>query len=359
MKYLLLLIIFTLNIYAVEPILKVSELPTMEVLEAYEDSEELFSMKVMEYYKASLILSTQLEYMGFTPDENFKAPSLEELTDMELDLIVRYYNIAKSLEGQLKSISGFEKSNTVNDLKKKIVDLESAYTDSIWEVKNTYLLRQLEIKNELEKNCNEKITKIEEALNNNCIDCVNFLSLAVTENIFLGDFNNSLESKPNLGVKVYLNAIKPFGFGRYFEFWYEYHAPRFITTFDYGEGDVNETWNSNINTLGLSTRFFPLVSSEDVSGGLRLGAGYFWTSGKMYNDEEKTFSLEGMKVELEFFGGISDHRYPIDIFLNLGMYQSFNNELIFDFTGANQLAFGKTIFNISLGLRYNFWSSLY
>ncbi len=79
----------------------------------------------------------------------------------------------------------------------------------------------------------------------------------------------------------------------------------------------------------------------------------------MYNNEIANFSHEGMKVELEFFGGLSDYRYPIDIFLNLGLLQSFKNDLTFDLGNNNKLSFGKTMFNISLGLRYNFWTSLY
>ena len=361
MKYLVILLFCVAQLFSLEPVVKITELPSMEVLEAYEDNEELFAMKVMEYYKASVMLSTQLENLGFVPDEKFKALSLEELSDMELDLIVRYYNIAKSLQGQVESITGAEKSNKVNELKKRIVEIEGLYADSIWEVRNTSLLKQLEMKNKIEAECYEKISLIEEALKNNCSECVNFLSLAITENVFLGNFNQQLESKPNLGVKVYLNASKPFGFGRSFEFWYEYQAPRFTTSFNYGGGSVNQTWNSSLNTIGLSTRFFPipLTSSNEISSGIRLGAGYFWASGKMYNNEIATFSHEGMKVELEFFGGFSDYRYPIDLFLNLGLLQSFKNDLTFDLGNKNNLAFGKTMFNISVGLRYNFWTSLY
>ena len=361
MKYLTILLLITFKLYSLEPVVKISELPAMEVLEAYEDNEELFAMKVMEYYKASVMLSTQLENLGFVPDEKYKAPSLEELSDMELDLIVRYYNIAKSLQGQVESITGAEKSNKVNELKKRIIEIEGLYTDSLWDVRNTCLLKQLEMKNNIESECYEKISKIEESLKNNCPDCVNFLSLAITENAFFGCFNDQLSSKPNLGVKVYLNASKPFGFGRSFEFWYEYQAPRFTTTFNYGNGGMDQTWNSSINTLGLSTKFFPIdiASSKEISSGVRLGAGYFWGSGKMYNNEIANFSHEGMKVELEFFGGLSDYRYPIDIFLNLGLLQSFKNDLTFDLGNNNKLSFGKTMFNISLGLRYNFWTSLY
>ena len=359
MKYLAILLLLAINLFAIEPIVKVTEIPSMEVLEAYEDNDELFAMKVMEYYKASIMLSTQLENLGFVPDEKFQAPSAEQLSDMELDLIIRYYNIAKSLQGQVESITGAEKANKVNDLKKRIVDMELLYADSIWSVRNSCLLKQLEMKNKIEAECNEKITKIEEALKNDCIDCVNFFSLVITENIFVGNFNGQLQSKPNLGVKVYLNASKPFGFSRNFEFWYEYQAPRLETSYDYGAGIIDQTWNSSINSLGMSTKFYPIPVTAPNSFGVRVGAGYFWSSGKMYNYELAKFSHEGMKAELEFFSGFNSQRYPIDIFLNLGLLQSFKDELTFDLTNNHSLMLGKTMFNISVGLRYNFWTSLY
>lgn len=358
MKYLLILL-FAINLYALEPEVKVADLPSMEILEAYEDSEELFSMKVMEYYQSAIVLTTQLKSLGFTPDDKVTPPSLEQLTDMELDLIIRYYNLAKSLEGQVESITGFEKSNNFNKLKNKITELESEYTDSLWEVKNSYLLRELEMKKELEEKCNDKITKIEEAIKNNCVDCVNFLSASLSENVFLGNFDNQLESKPNLGLKVHLNALKPFGFGRSFEFWYEYQEPRFTTKFDNGTEIISETWNSNINAFGVSSQFYPVITGKEINGGLKLGAGYFWTSGKVYNRNEATYSWEGMKFEIEFFGGINNPRYPIDIFLNIGLYQSFSNDLVMDLADDNSINLDKTMFNFSVGLRYNFWSSLY
>jgi NTP pyrophosphatase (non-canonical NTP hydrolase) len=355
----LLILLLNLNLYSLEPAVKVMDLPQNDVLEAYEESEELFAMKVLEYYQTAIILSTQLNSIGVTPDEKVKAPSFEQLSDMELDLIIRYYNIAKSLESQIQNISGYDKSNNFIALKRKITELESEFTDSLWEVKNSYLLRELELKKEIEEKCNDKITKIENALKNNCVDCVNYLSISITENIFLGNFGGQLEIKPNVGVKIHLNALKPFGFGRYFEFWYEYQEPRFISQFDYGQGDINERWNSNLNVLGINTKFYPLISSKDLNGGLRLGAGYFWTSGKIFNREEATFSWEGMKVDLEFYGGVNNPRYPIDLFLNVGLFQSFSNDLVFDLANNNSINFNRTMFNISIGLRYNLWSSLY
>lgn len=355
----LLILLLNLNLYSIEPAVKVMDLPQNDVLEAYEESEELFAMKVLEYYQTAVILSTQLNSLGFIPDEKVKAPSFEQLSDMELDLIIRYYNIAKSLESQVQNISGYNKSNNFIALKRRITELESEYTDSLWEVKNSYLLRELELKKEIEEKCNDKITKIENALKDNCVDCVNYLSISITENIFLGNFGGQLESKPNVGLKIHLNALKPFGFGRYFEFWYEYQEPRFISQFDYGQGDINERWNSNLNVLGINTKFYPLISSKDVNGGLRLGAGYFWTSGKVFNREEATFSWEGMKVDLEFYGGVNNPRYPIDLFLNVGLFQSFSNDLVFDLANNNSINFNRTMFNISVGLRYNLWSSLY
>lgn len=52
------------NLFSAVPIIKVNVPESKQTLELYEDSDALFAMKIMEYYKNALMLETQLKMMG-------------------------------------------------------------------------------------------------------------------------------------------------------------------------------------------------------------------------------------------------------------------------------------------------------
>lgn len=356
MKYLF-LFFFISKVFAVQPVVEVNELPTDEQLEAYELTEEIFSIKVMEYYNDALILKTQLELLGEEPIEKLSEPSYEELTDLELDVIVKYYNIAKSYETQVLNSTGMTQKEEIIWLKKEMIGMKLSYMDSLWDVKNSYLERELRVKKISDSLCNERIRQIEESLEMGCPDCVNYFSVAVTQNLFLPDSDGRLMTEPNLGFKLYLNAIKLFGFGKSVEFWYEYQVPRITSEVNVGGVQQDLRWNTNLSAVGISGEFFPLIEFKKFKNGLKAGLGYFWTDGTIYNRENDFFSWEGLKIDLEYFGGLADSKYPFEVFLGVNIYQSVGDELQFVFNDGSSFELGNTHAGIYAGIRYNFWSS--
>lgn len=360
MKYILLLLM-SVNLMAMKPVVEVPQLPGDIQLEAYEESEELFVSKVMEYYQIAVMYKSQLASLAIKPDEKVIPPSLEELNDMELDVIIKYYNLAKSLEGQIESTNYVEVRSEINALKDTVERLKAVHQDQIWDLKNSYLQRELEVANQRDSICHDRIEDIEDKINSGCRDCKNFFSVGVTENIF---FHNEsfVDSKPNIGVRVALNTSKLFGFGKNISFWYEYQAPRFVTTVGEEDDLTAYRWNSHLSSMGVASDFYPVVNTEDFSNGLKFGAGYFWAEGTIYNNEFGAYYWEGGRVDLEYFIGSNSPRFPFELFLSGSMYHSFNSDLNFLYgdgmlAEGNKLSVGRSQFSINIGVRYNFWSS--
>jgi hypothetical protein len=353
----LLLILFAIPIFAIQPIVNVGDLPNDSQLEAYELSEEIFSMKVLEYYNKALMLKSQIQINGEVPLVKLTEPSFEELSDLELDVIIKYYKIAKDLEKQVESLTGLSQSEEIINLKKEIILTKKNYSDSLWEVKNSYLLRELKIKEKSDSICNERINQIEESLNSGCPDCINYFSIGVTENLFFADGDGLVNSEPNLGFQVSINALKIFGFGKSISFWYEYQAPRFTTDVTFNDQTQEMKWSSNLSAAGISGEFFPLLDMGKFKNGIKAGLGYFWSDGNIYNTIGNNYSWEGLKFNLEYFGGSSDSKYPFEIFIGAQIFQSVSDEFTFNLSNGNVIEIGNTNIGIYAGLRYNFWTS--
>lgn len=360
MKYLL-LILLSINLLAMDPVVKVPQLPGDIQLEAYEESEELFVSKVMEYYEIAVMYKSQIENLGLKPDQRIVPPSLEELNDMELDVIIKYYNLARSLEGQIQSINYIQIRSELKDLQDTVNFLKAKHLDELWDLKNSYLETELDIINERDSICRERIMQIEEKLDNGCQDCESYISVGVTENFFFHS-ESFVESQPNVGIKIGLNTAKLFGLGRNISLWYEYQAPRLTTNAGTEENPNDFRWNSHISSLGFSTDFYPVFSTEKISNGLKLGLGYFWSEGSIYNEEFGSYYWEGGRADLEYYIGSNSSRFPFELFISGSLYQSFNGNMKF-FFGENVLPegdvldIGASIFSVNVGIRYNFWSS--
>lgn len=351
----LILILATVCLFSVEPIIKVPDLPSDESLEAFELTEEIFTVKVMEYYNIAKTLESQIKLLGYKPIEDLKNPSYEELTDLELDVIVKFYNIAKSYEAQLYSSSGLDQNEEIVALKRQLLQERSRSIDTIWNIQNSYLQREIKIKEKADSACNARLKEIEESLNNGCPDCVNYLSVAITQNLFLPDAGDELTAEPNTGLKIYLNALKIFGFGGKVNFWYEYQSPRFFT--DFSPTNQNLRWNSEMSAVGISGDFYPLKLVE-LRNGIKAGLGYFWSSGSIYNLNSGNFAWEGLKFDLEYFIGTMSSKYPLEVFLGLNLYQSTNSDLNFNYQD-DQIYLGRTHAGIYAGIRYNFWTQAF
>ena len=359
--FLLILLLLLPNIiWSVEPVSKVGELPGDNQLEAYEMSEELFVSKVMEYYNASLVLSTQIKMLGEKAIVKIPAPSLEDLNDMELDIIIKYHNIAKKLQSQVEGINKSNQMQNYLKMKTEIEDVKTKYMDSLWSVRNGYLLRELAIKKSSDSTYFEEIQRIDSAYKNGCADCVDFLAVSVFNNIFMPSSSEFI-SDPNMGLKISINALKMFGYGSGLEFYYEYQSPKFSTRLGTIESSIEDSWNSDLSVLGLNSEFYPLFSNGNVNSGIKFGLGYFWSRANIINKNIGNYDWKGMKLELEYFAGLKYPQYPFELFVNASLYQGLNSRLrvYHGYEQFDNINLGYSLFGISFGLRYNFWSSSY
>jgi hypothetical protein len=76
--------------FAAIPVVKVPAVEPNETLEFYEDSDGLFSIKVMDYYKMALMLETQLFMLGIEPKTKTASPTYEELDELDAQIIKKY-----------------------------------------------------------------------------------------------------------------------------------------------------------------------------------------------------------------------------------------------------------------------------
>ncbi len=343
-----------------EAIVKVDELPSDNQLEAYEMSEELFVAKVMEYYNASLMLTTQIEMLGSKAIVETPAPSLEDFNDMELDVIIKYYNTAKKLQSQVDSIDKSNQMQSYLQLKSEIEKVKANYMDSLWSFRNGYLLRELAIKKTSDSIYYEEIQKIDSAYKNGCADCVDFLSVSVFSNLFLPSSSKFI-SDPNLGLRISLNALKMLGYGSGVELFYEYQNPKFSTRLGKQESEIEDSWNSDLSALGLNTELYPLFSNGKIAGGLKFGLGYFWSRANIINKDFGNYDWKGVKFELEYFAGLKYPQYPFELFVNASLYQGLNSKLrvYHGYSQFENINLGYSLFGLNFGLRYNFWSSAY
>lgn len=227
--------------------------------------------------------------------------------------------------------------------------------DTIWNIKNSFLQRELKIKEKADSACNARLKEIEESLNNGCADCVNYLSVSVMQNLFIPDAGDELTTEPNTGFKLYLNALKIFGFGGRVNFWYEYQAPRFTSVFSPNTDKLE--WNTDMSAVGISGDFYPIKLVE-LRNGIKAGLGYFWSSGSVYNMNSGNFSWEGLKLDIEYFIGTQSSKYPLEVFLGFNVYQSTNSDLNFNYQDG-LISLGRTHAGIYAGIRYNFWTQAF
>jgi len=359
MKPLLLLIFLLLNVksYSAEPIIDVAKLPSDAVLEAYEENDALFTLAVLRYYENAVILKTQLELLGESVRQKIQPPSYEALNDLELDLIIKYYRIAKQLEQQVKESDEISINENIINLKKQIKLEKISKIDTLWQLTNSFLERELELINKRDSICYEQILGIQEKINDDCQNCVNYLSLSISENIFFTG-NDNIISNPNLGVKISINGEKLMGFGKFFEFWYQYQAPRFKTKEIIYSEELENSWNVNMNALGISTLFNPILDVDGFSSGLKVGLGYFWMQGSKYNIYPSDLYWEGLELNIDYIGGVSSSSLPFEIIAGIKVLHSFSDPLSFN-TAGPLIESEKTLITINLGIQYNFWSSSY
>lgn len=345
-------------VFAAKPIVEVPNLPDKAELELYEESEGLFSMQVMEYYKIAVALESQLKIFGIIPKTILKHPLFEELEDMDIKTLQKFYRIAKALEVEVLQAP----ESMTENLQNQISNLQLQLRDTI---------SQMTIQNSAERNqildkMNQKLKEINElssenierALNSAFADCYDYktwFAVSPVTKIFISDGESRITNDPGLGVQLSANIGKLTGFWDGFELKYEYTSPVFYS--NYNQDIITrhrDQWNTNLNSVTAGGKI-NVNKNTGIDHGFYLSAGYFWANSQIYNNAASSMEWDGGLLSLEYFAASPSCKFPVEIFAGFTVYHSFSRNLLFTtpVTGHENIELAKTHISANIGLRFN------
>jgi hypothetical protein len=378
------LIIFLISVYsyAAEPLIELKSYPSKGELEVIEDNEELYTSKLLEYYKYATIYESQLNSMGLKPSVNLSAPTLEEIQDGEAKILKKYYTYAKTLENQLKQSPSGPFNQKYNDLKGKFKSAENELfllKDSIYwiELENSKLkfykdrfpkllaeLDSLRFRNDsLLMIYNQKLWKHDDKLRAMYLQ-LNYKKPLITAGATLNQFffkDERIETDLSGGVFINLSPESILGYGKYFDLWAEYQFPRWKSKnpTQFNQGFLNE-FSTNIYDAGLSLSL-PITEIFKVKSfilNLRLGGGLFWGNIRQYNSNIPKTDWDGYMIKTDINIVNYSHVFPVGVNMGLSFF-NYNKELVLNQSGGS-INLGKTWLNsFSIGLQFPLVSSIY
>ena len=364
-KYIILIfIIIATPLWGAKPIITVPELSQTLEIELYEESEGLFALKLLEYYKMAVILETQLKILGVESQNKALQPVFEEFEDMELKILKKYHKIAKSLEKDVIDAPESDRQillENINELEAKLRDTIAINTIEKGAIRNELLDIMLSRLQECESLNAQNIDLV---MAQNFVDCMDYrtwFSITGISKVFISDGNDVMKNDPGLGVQLAVNAGKLVGFWDGFELKYEYFAPKFFSEYRYEDNIIpfsREQWNTNVNSVSAGGKAV-LGKSPELIHGFNIFLGYFWANGNIYNRSDGYMNWDGASFSLDYFLAAPSCKYPIEINFGFTVYNSFSRNLVFQTSKPNYELndLGKTHLSINLGLRYNIWRS--
>ncbi len=378
-KLLFVLFAFALPVaaYAAEPVIQVAQLPSDERLEIWEESEEIFTEKVMEYYHQATLLYMQAKLSGFETNELIIPPSFEQLSDMDIETIkeyhalaMKYFAIVESLPeiGNREEIDRLRKElfaamNKNNELEKRQYELALKHNDLTFYRDNWKAAREEAAKLNrkldsataaMDKYLIQREGEIRATYERNVRRFTPVFSIGGTANkYYIRD--NGIEDKIAFGGQLTFNPEPVFGFGRYFELFGEYIVPRFVTELKNEGIRDSDKWNSQLYTIGLNFKFDNVIDVKDFTGGIKIGGGQFWGNGKLDNVNYGAATFEGQMIRFEMFVRNADISLPLELFFAYSSY--FASDFVFD-SQLQYMDLGEPQFNVlTLGVRLALWKT--
>lgn len=384
MKLLLVLLAALLSlttIHAAEPIVEVVPLPTGSELELYEDSEGLFALKLIEYYKAAVALETQLLMMGLQPDNRIAPPTLDDLQDMEIRTLRRYYSQALGVLKQVQNSPDGLYNKKIEELRAKLekahqdnfILKEQIHTQNLDLISSDFYKKRFRelvgqadsLRLLLDENYFDYMTKLwqhDENLRNiyeNCANCTPILSLSMSGNFW--DFRHDIvEADISPAVMVNFNPSPVLGFGRLIDIWGEYSYPILKTRrFNHNLDEIGIEYKTDFFTTGMNLNL-PLsevLKIDDFYLGLKAGYGFFWGNSRATNTNLNETNWNGQVVRLELnAANYNRFFFPLGVFITYNFY-NYSKELRFPAFG-NDINLGKPwVNNLQLGIKFSLWRS--
>lgn len=391
MKQLLIILLCFLTLadysFAAEVYVDIPAKPTSREVNSLMRNKELFAAKVMEYYSTAVMLKAQLDFMNIEHDISVPAPTVNDLSFRDKKVLISYYRLILKLEDtivqapdhpdkvMIESLRDRLKSShrSIDSLKTIIFekDLQNQHIDFYKDNMERLIKKLDELIVDMDSmhvsHIDEMMELRDAIISYYEYDWRNnepFASVGISGNMFLANGYDKVDNKPSLGVQVSVNLYKLFGWWSGLYVWYEHINPLIKTTYLDKETDHRHykndfEWKSNLSALGFSQRFHFSSNNHKYRDGLKIAAGYFWSSGTIYN-YAGDFEYHGGRLDLEYFAGNFGLAVPVEAYMTLSVYHSFSKDLIFhhgmpDYHGNyhGDINIGRTHIAGKLGLRLN------
>jgi|GEM_PF-1963394 len=366
-----------MTLRAAEPIVEVPTLPTGEQLEIYEDSEELFTIKILEYYRLASILETQLDMMGVSPNYSPPVPTLEQITDADGEVLQQYAALAKALESQVYSTpsdinhaeleslrDAYQESlTTIDSLQAQVFRLgvnkhsvtfyrESMMqlikdNDSIIRRADSLRMKDYEMFQEREKAIRKTYDKA--SLSSEPVIAIAASGLSVFFN------NDNLRTELSPGAEIIFHTYPILGFGKNIELSLGYANPLVFVDDESNPNAITSEYENHIYSFGVTAALPSVISLEDVDFNLRLGLAAYWGHGNAPNTTLTENKWQGQMLDIEI--GLAPLNKSLPAELTLGYNLMFGSrDLVFASPSTTVDLSNPNIHILRLGLRVNLWS---
>lgn len=384
MKHLLLTafaFIVGISLNAAEPIIKISPLPPNAELEMYEDSEGLFTQKTLDYYKAAVLLESQLKMMGLEPATETFPPTLEELQDVDVALLKKFYRMALNLENQVKSSPDGLYNKKIVELREqlkvkdaRLFELEDELFQQnvinkhllFYQEKYSELIVQIDsLRHEFDKlylDYSQKIWKHDTELRQMYEQAAKrqaILSISASGNqLFMGNDNINEDISPGVAINFYPKPV--LGYGRLFDVWVEYLYPVLNARNSFQLKDNNDKYPYEFSTdiissgINMSIPISELIEVNDFNIGFKLGGGFFWGNARLFNSNVPKSDWQGQMVRMEFNVANYNSSVPMGLYVAYSFYH-YSKDLRFNLP-EQVLNLGKPwTNNLQIGITVPIW----
>lgn len=364
------LLLFAVPIFAARPVVQVPELPKGENREYYEDSEELFTLKLLEYYRAAIWLESQLIVYGEQLKREVPFPTYDELADGEFYNIEKYYKIAKVLEDKINALPEIPVNQQLYELRESLAKSENSRI--ILDHENYRLALDNNHKKYYENNMFALIAENDSlkfradslAYEVNKLTSYNdhfkqryFLSVAGTGNIFFFR-DDRISPDMSMGIRANVHASQILGYGPYLDFWFGYIAPQIntVTPIDDFGNTADYEWITHLYSAGITGTVPRILTFSDFEAALKIGFGFFWGENRIPNVISNDNNWDGTNLYFEFNTSKSGRNFPVEIFIAYNLYFQ-SNKINFPLPTNSFILDNTTFDNISFGLRFKFWGN--
>ena len=379
--FIILAFFVSFRLFAAEPIVELPPLPSGNELEIYEESDALFALKMLEYYRLALLYEAQLKIMGFTPSNPTAVPSLDELTEADQRTLRRYYMQADGLRRQVLEAPDGLFNRKIQDLRDRIEKLsndnfilqEQIYRQNLELISaNFYRSRYRDMISQIDSlrrildvmfyDCNEKswqsADRIRQAYDN-WKSSASILSIGLTGN-YLNYNDNRLDANISPGVAVVFNPSPIFGMGRILDMWTEYTYQIIEATRRINNRDVDMEYKTDYIATGvnLNVPLSEVMKIENFYLGLKGGYGFFWGSSRLPNTELASKKWQGQTVRFELMAtNFSRFHFPIGVFA-VYSFNNYSKDLVFPAFGGDLNLGRPWTTSFQLGIRFSLWQTV-